>query len=66
MSPWKERVDLLGSVLGVLGMVLVVLAVVMRLALGSAKPAVVFAPSNILLIGIAAMVAGCWFKLTAR
>lgn len=66
MSPWKQRLDLLGSVLGVLGMILVVLAVVLRLALGSARPEVIHAPSNILLIGIAAMVAGCWFKLTAR
>jgi hypothetical protein len=67
MSPWKLRLDLFGSVLGVLGMILVALAIVLRLTLGSAKPgAVLHAPQSILLVGIASIAAGCWFKLTAR
>ena len=67
MTPWKQRLDLLGSILGVLGIVLSIFAISMRLTLGGGNPAdVIIAPRNVLLLGITAMVAGCWCKLTAR
>jgi hypothetical protein len=51
----------------VLGLILCAMAVVYRLAAGSAKPAgALHSPQNVLLIGMAALIAGCWFKLTAR
>ena len=67
MNPWKQRLDLLGSICGVLGIVLCFMAIFMRFRFGAGNPAdIIIAPRNVLLLGIASMVAGCWLKLTAR
>lgn len=63
----KLKLDLLGSIAGVLGVALCLLGVIVRFTLGPGNPAgVIIAPRNIFLCGIALMVFGCWLKLTAR
>ncbi len=67
MSPFKQKLDLLGSICGVLGAVAAVLAVMLRLGLGGGNPTgVMISPRSVLLGAIALMVFGCWLKLSAR
>ncbi len=67
MNLMKQKLDLAGSICGVLGAVVSVLGVALRLVLAGNNPrGVIIAPRNILLVGIALMVFGCWAKLTAR
>ncbi len=67
MNLQKQKLDLLGTICGILGMTLCVLAVLVRFTLGGGNPAgVIIAPRNIFIGGIAVMVFGCWSKLTAR
>jgi hypothetical protein len=66
MTPLRQRLDLLGSICGLLGAGSCVLAVVMRMTMGPGNPPVFIAPRNILLGGIALMVFACWLKLCAR
>ncbi len=67
MTPFKQKLDLLGNVFGILGAASCALAVFLRLAVGAGNPGDVFiAPRNVLLGAIALMVFGCWLKLTAR
>ena len=67
MNLTKQRLDLLGTICGVLGAALTLLAVIMRFALGAGNPTgITVAPRSILLGAIAIMVFGCWLKLTAR
>ncbi len=67
MTRLTHQLDLLGSICGVLGAALCLLAVIVRFFLGPGNPAgTILAPRSILLGGIAAMVFGCWLKLTAK
>jgi hypothetical protein len=67
MNLLKQKLDLLGSIVGVLGATLCMVAVVLRFILGPGNPAgVVIAPRNVLLGAIALMVFGCFLKLSAR
>jgi hypothetical protein len=69
MRQFKQKLDLLGTICGVLGAASSILAVVLRVSLGNSNvnPAgVIVAPRNVLLAGIALMVFGCWLKLTAK
>ena len=67
MTRLTHRLDLLGSICGVLGAALCLLAVIARFFFGPGNPAgTILAPRSILLGGIAAMVFGCWLKLTAK
>ena len=67
MTRFTQRLDLIGSVCGVLGAALCLFAVIVRFAFGPGNPAgTILAPRTILLGGIAAMVFGCWLKLTAK
>ena len=68
MNPIKQKLDLLGTICGVLGAVFAFIAVMLRLfVLGGGNPAgIMVAPRNILLGAIALMVFGCFLKLTAR
>ena len=67
MTRLTHQLDLLGSICGVSGAALCLLAVIMRFVFGPGNPAgTILAPRSILLGGIAAMVFGCWLKLTAK
>lgn len=67
MNLTKQKLDLLGTICGILGATLCVLAVLVRFTVGGGNPpGIIIAPRNIMLAGIAAMVFGCWSKLTAR
>ena len=67
MNLFKQRLDLLGSIFGMLGAGACLLAVVLRFVYGGGNPSEVFiAPRNVLLGGIALMVFASWLKLTAR
>ena len=67
MNLTKQRLDMLGSITGILGATLCLLAVIIRFFVGGGNPpGMVIAPRNILIGGIAVMVFGCWLKLTAR
>ena len=67
MTPFKQKLDILGSICGVLGAVAALLAVTLRLVLGGGNPTgVMISPRSVLLGAIALMVFGCWLKLSAR
>ena len=67
MTRLTHRLDLLGSICGVLGAALCLLAVIVRFSFGPGNPAgTILAPRSILMGGIAGMVFGCWLKLTAK
>ncbi len=67
MNLMKQKLDLLGSICGVMGAAVSVVAVILRLVLVGKNPTtVLIAPRNVLLVGIALMVFGCWAKLTAK
>jgi hypothetical protein len=67
MTPWKQRLDLAGTIAGFFGIVICGLAVLLRFVAGGGNPDnMVVAPRNLLLGGIAIIVTGCWLKLTAR
>jgi len=67
MTRITQRLDLIGSVFGLLGASLCLFAVIVRFAVGPGNPeGTILAPRSILLGGIAAMVFGCFLKLTAR
>ncbi len=67
MNLIKQRLDLLGTICGVLGAALSLLAVMLRLILGPGNPAgVIIAPRSILIGGVAILVFACWLKVTAR
>lgn len=66
MNLWRQRIDLLGTICGVTGALLSVLAVFLRLSLGGGNPPMVkIAPRSILWGAIAVMVFGCFLKLSA-
>ena len=67
MTRFTQRLDLVGNVCGVLGAALCLFAVIVRIVFGPGNPdGTILAPRSILLGGIAAMVFGCFVKLTAR
>ncbi|MCH8823010.1 MAG: hypothetical protein IH984_05820 [Planctomycetes bacterium] len=69
MNRMNQRLDLLGTLCGVLGAASCILAGILRLAraLEIADPKQIFvSPRGVLLCGIALMVFGCWLKLTAK
>ncbi len=67
MTPLRDKIDLLGTICGVLGAAACLFAVFMRFALGAGNPAGIHvAPRSMLLGGIAVMAFGCWLKLTAK
>ena len=67
MTRFAQRLDLVGSICGVLGAALCLLAVVVRYGFGPGNPAgTLLAPRTILLGGIAGMVFGCFLKLSAK
>lgn len=69
MNRMSQRLDMLGTLCGVLGAASCIMAVVLRLAraLEIAGPKQIFvSPRGVLLCGIALMVFGCWLKLTAK
>ena len=67
MNLQKQKLDLLGTICGILGVTLCVLAVLVRFTMGGGNPSgIIIAPRNIFMAGIAVMVFGCFLKLTAR
>jgi len=63
----KPKLDFLGSVAGVLGVAVCILAAVLR-GIGRGNPdfGIKMEAANIFLVGIALMVFACWLKLSAR
>ena len=62
----KRKLDLLGSILGVFGAAISLLAGLTRLV-GRGNPSfMTVAPRHILLAGISIMVFACWLKLTSK
>ena len=69
MNRFNQKLDLLGTLSGVLGATSCLLSGVMRLLriFDIADPKQIFiSPRAVLLCGIALMVFGCWLKLTAK
>lgn len=69
MNRMSQRLDLLGTLCGVLGATSCIMAGILRLAraFDLADPKQIFiSPQAVLLCGIALMVFGCWLKLTAK
>ena len=69
MNRMSQRLDMLGTLCGVLGVASCIMAGILRLAraLDIAGPKQVFvSPRGVLLCGIALMVFGCWLKLTDK
>ncbi len=61
-----HQLDLLGSICGVLGAALCLLAVISLSFFGPSPAGTILAPRSVLLGGIAVMVFGCWLRLTAK
>lgn len=69
MNRFNQKLDLLGTLSGVLGAVACLLSGVLRLlrVFDIADPKQIFiSPRGVLLCGIALMIFGCWLKLTAK
>ena len=68
MNQFRQKLDLLGTIFGVLGSLTVVLAVALRLALGGGddQARISVSPRSILLMGTATLVFGCFLKLMAK
>ncbi len=67
MTAFKEKLDLLGTLCGIVGAAACVFAILLRFALGAGNPAGIHvAPRSWLLGGIAAMAFACWLKLSAK
>ncbi len=68
MNQFRQKLDLLGTIFGVLGSLTVVLAVGLRLALGGGveQARVSVSPRSVLLMAIATLVFGCFLKLMAK
>ena len=60
----KDKLDLLGTLCGVLGAVVSVVAFVLRVLLGSGEPWFLeINPFHLFVGGVGLMVFGCWAKL---
>ena len=67
MNRLQQKLDLAGTVCGMLGAASCLLAVLLRAYFGSGNFAGMHvAPRSILLGGVALLVFGCWLKLTAK
>ena len=67
MNRLQQKLDLAGTICGVLGAASCLMAVIFRAYFGSGNFAGMhIAPRTIMLGGIALLVFGCWLKLTAR
>ena len=70
MNRMSQRLDLLGTLCGVLGAASCIMAGILRLAralFDVADPKQIFiSPQAVLLCGIALITFGCWLKLTAK
>ena len=67
MNRLQQKMDLAGTVCGVLGAVSCLMAVILRANFGPGNFAgMLVAPRSILLGGVALLAFGCWLKLTAR
>ncbi len=67
MNRLQQKLDLAGTICGMLGAASCLMALAMRFKLGPGNfPGVYVAPRSIMLGGIALLVFGCWLKLTAK
>ena len=67
MNRLQQKLDLAGTIFGVLGAASCLFAVAMRYTFGPGNfEGMHVAPRTIMLGGIALLVFGCWLKLTAR
>ncbi len=67
MIPLRDKLDLLGSIAGVLGSGICLLSGLLRLIFGAGNPyGLIIAPRNILRAGIAVLAVACWVKLSSR
>lgn len=67
MNRLQQKLDLAGTICGVLGAASCLFAVAMRYTFGPGNfEGMHVAPRTIMLGGIALLVFGCWLKLTAK
>lgn len=67
MNRLQQKLDLAGTICGMLGAASCLMALVMRFELGAGNfEGLYVAPRSIMLGGIALLVFGCWLKLTAK
>ena len=67
MNRLQQKLDLAGTICGMLGAAACLFAVAMRYTFGPGNfEGMHIAPRSIMLGGIALLVFGCWLKLTAR
>ena len=67
MNRTRQHLDLLGTIAGVTGSAMCLLAIVLRVTLGAGSPREVsVSPRSILWMGTAVLVFACFLKLTAR
>ncbi len=67
MNRMQQKLDLAGTVCGVLGAASCLMAVILRAYVGPGNvEGMHVAPRSIMLGGVALLVFGCWLKLTAR
>ncbi len=67
MNRLQQKLDLAGTICGMLGAASCLMAVILRANFGPGNFAGMHvAPRSILLGGIALLVFGCWLKLTAK
>ncbi len=67
MDRLQQKLDLAGTVCGVLGAASCFMAVILRANFGPGNfEGMHIAPRSIMLGGIALLVFGCWLKLTAK
>ena len=67
MNRLQQKLDLAGTVCGVLGAAACLMAVILRANFGPGNfEGMHIAPRSIMLGGIALLVFGCWLKLTAK
>ena len=67
MNRLQQKLDLAGTICGMLGAASCLIALAMRFKLGAGNfEGVHVAPRSIMLGGIALLVFGCWLKLTAK
>ena len=62
----RPKLDMLGSAMGVLGLVLCLLAAGIRFTVGSNPDFLTMRPATLLMVGIGIMVFACWMKLEAK
>ena len=67
MNRTHQKLDLIGTIFGIVGGLMCLLAVVLRIVLGAGSPREVsVSPRSLMWLGTALLAFACFLKLTAR